>query len=139
MAGRERHPVEFTDVPRAHEDAAGVRVVAQQVDGARDLVDVPAVGRRPGPPLASVHRAEFALPVRPLVPDRYALFLERVHVGLAAQEPQQFLDHGLDVHAFRRDQRKARGQVETQLPAEHGQGAGAGAVRLARAALAHVA
>ena len=41
-----------------------------------DLVDVAAVGRRPGAPLHAVDRAEVAVRVGPFVPDRDAVLLQ---------------------------------------------------------------
>ena len=69
--------------------AAAVGVGADLLDHLRDLVDVPAVGRRPGAPLVAVDRPEVAVLVGPLVPDRDAAVLQPLHVGVAAQEPQQ--------------------------------------------------
>jgi len=46
---------------------------------------------------------------------------------------------GLEVQLLRRDQREAMAEVETHLPAERGEGAGAGSVGLASAVLQHVA
>ena len=78
----------------------------------RDLVDVAAVGRRPAAPLVAVDRAELAVGVGPLVPDRHAGRLQRAHVGLAAQEPEQLVDDRLGVHLLGRHQREpgARGR-----------------------------
>jgi hypothetical protein len=60
-------------------------------------------------------------------------------VRLAAEEPQQFVDHGLQVHFLGGHERKALPQVEAHLVPEHGERAGAGAVGLAGAVLAHMA
>jgi hypothetical protein len=90
----------------------------------------PPSGCRPAAPLHAVDRAEVAVGLRPLVPDRHAAFLQPLRVAVAAQEPQQFEDDGLEVHLLRRDQREALAQVETHLVAEHAFRAGAGAVGL---------
>ena len=89
-----------------------------------------AVGRRPGPPLVAVDRAEVAGVVGPLVPDRDAALLQPAHVGVAAQEPQQLADDRAHVQLLGRDDREALGQVEAHLVAEHAARAGAGAVGL---------
>jgi hypothetical protein len=59
-------------------------------------------------------------------------------VRLAAQEPQQFVGDGLEVHALGGDQRKSGGEIETHLVTEHGERAGTRAVGLLCAAPAHV-
>src|SRR5580765_7906815 len=90
-------------------------------------------------PLIAVHRPELAVLVRPFVPDRHAALLQPAHVGVAAQEPEQLVEDRLDVQLLGGEQRKAVAQVEAQLPAEHRERAGAGAVGLARAALEDLA
>ena len=97
-----------------------------------------AIGRGPGAPLLAVHRAEFAIRVGPLVPDGDAVLAQIFRVGLAAQEPQQFVGDGLEVHALGGDQRKSRRQIEAHLVTEHRERAGAGAVGLGGAVAAHV-
>src|SRR5574344_2265178 len=69
VTGRERHLIDFRDVPGAHEVAAAFGIVLQALDDVRDLVDMGAVRRGPAPPLVTVHRAEIAVRVRPFVPD----------------------------------------------------------------------
>ena len=108
-------------------------LVADLLDHLRDLVDVPPVGCRPGAPLVAVDRAEVAVGVGPLVPDRDAAVLEPLHVGVAAQEPQQLGEHRPRVHLLGRHQREALAQVEAQLVPEDRQRAGAGAVALLHA------
>ena len=84
-----------------------------------DLVDVAAVGRRPGAPLHAVDRAEVAVGAGPFVPDRHAALLQPARIAVAAQEPQQLEDDGLEVDLLRRHQREALGEVEAHLVAEH--------------------
>ena len=100
-------------------------------DHVRELVDVPAAGRRPRAPLVAVDRPELAVRVGPFVPDRDAVGLEVGDVRLAAQEPQELVHDRLRVHLLGREQREPARQVEAHLVAEHGQRAGAGAVVLA--------
>src|SRR2546427_9825659 len=85
-------------------------------------------------PLVAVHRAELAVLVGPLVPDRHAALLQPAHVGVAAQEPQQLVDDRLQVQLLGGEQREAVLEREAHLAAEHRKRAGPGAVRLARAA-----
>ena len=87
-------------------------------------------GRRPGPPLVPVDRAELAVGVGPLVPDADAALLQPAHVGRALQEPDQLTDHRLQVQLLGGHRRKAVGEVEAHLVAEDAQRAGAGAVVL---------
>src|SRR5438270_13604891 len=86
-------------------------------------------------PLVAVHRAELAVLVGPLVPDRHAALLQPAHVGVAAQEPQQLVDDRLQVQLLGGEQREAVLEREAHLAAEHRERASRGAVRLARAAL----
>src|SRR6185503_1352023 len=86
----------------------------------------------------AVHRAEVAVLVGPLVPDRHAALLQPLHVGVAAQEPEQLVDDRLEVQLLGGEEREAAAEPEAQLAAEHRERAGAGAVRLARAALEHL-
>ena len=65
-------------------------------------------GRRPGPPLMPVDRAEFALGVGPLVPDADPALLQPAHVRRPLQEPQQLDHHRPDVHLLGGDQRETR-------------------------------
>ena len=101
-----------------------------------DLIDLAAVGGAPAAPLLAVHRPELAALVGPLVPDRDAVLAQVGDVGVAAQKPQQLVDDGAQVELLGGHQRKAGRQIEAHLLAEQRQRAGAGAVRLASAALA---
>ena len=58
-------------------------------------------------------------------------------VGVAAQEPEQLVDDGLQVHLLGGDEREAGGQIEAHLMPEHAERAGAGAIGLANALGAH--
>jgi hypothetical protein len=139
VARGERHPVEFAHVPGADDDAARIRFITELLDHPRNLVDPAAVRGLPGAPLAAIDRAQFPRCIGPFVPDRDALLPQRLHIRLAAQEPQQFHDHGLQVQPLGRDKRKAVAQLESQLPAEDRQRAGAGAVGLPQTVLPDVA
>ena len=107
-----------------------VGVAAQVVDQLRDLVDVLAGRRGPRAPLVAVDRSEVAVGVGPLVPDRDAAVLQPLHVGVAAEEPQQLGEDRPGVDLLGGDQREAGGQVEAHLVAEDGAGAGAGPIAL---------
>ena len=133
VAGRQRHVLELGHVPGRDDVPAGIRVGLQVFDELGDLVDVAAVGGGPAAPLDAVDRAEFAVGVGPFVPDGHALVLHPLHVGVAAQEPQQLDGDGLEVHALGGDEREALAQVKAHLAAENAAGSGAGAVGFVRA------
>ena len=104
------------------------RIPLEQFDGGCDLVDVCTGRGGPRPPLHSVDGSEFTCGRGPFVPDCHAVLLEPAHVGVAAQEPQQFVDHRLGVDFLGGDQRKTGGQVIAHLMPEQAAGAGAGAI-----------
>ena len=97
---------------------------------------VPSPSRGPAAPLIAIDRAQFAIRVGPFVPDGDAMLLQPMHIGLAAQEPEQLIDDGFQVHFLGGDQGKAVGQIEAHLMAEDGARAGAGAVALFHALVA---
>ena len=101
--------VEVADVPGADQVPARVGVGLDRLDHPGDLVDVPAVGRRPGPPLVAVDRAELAVGVGPLVPDRDAVARAASLTFVdALEEPQQLRDHRAGVQLLGGEQREAR-------------------------------
>ena len=75
VAGRQGHLVDQRRVPGGDDQPARVRILLQHRHQVGDLVDVAAVRRRPGAPLVAIHRAEVAVLVGPLVPDRDAVLL----------------------------------------------------------------
>ncbi|MNF38376.1 hypothetical protein D3C84_193210 [compost metagenome] len=139
MARRQSHLLDQCRVPRRDDQPARIGVALDHRDQLGDLVDRLAVGRRPVAPLVAVHRAEVAVGVGPLVPDAHAVVLQVLDVGVALEEPQQLVDDRFQVALLGGDQREAGGQVEAHLVAEHAVGAGAGAVGLEGAGLAHQA
>ena len=78
--------------------------------------------------MLAVDRAKLAVVVGPRVPDADPAFLQPAHVGVAAQEPQQFQDDGFAVQLLGGQEREALGQVKAHLAAEDTQRAGARAV-----------
>ena len=89
-----------------------------------------AIRGTPVAPLRSIDAAEIAIRIRPLVPNRDAMFVEPLDVRFAAQEPEQFVDDRLQVQLLGREQRKGGRERKTRLRAEHGISARAGAIRL---------
>ena len=63
-----------------------------------ELIDGPAIGGLPGPPLRSVDRPEISLGVGPLIPDGDTVLLEISRVGVTPDEPQQLMDDRLQMH-----------------------------------------
>ncbi len=128
MAGGQRHFVDEGGVPGGYDEAAAVGIAFDLLDNVGDLVDMPAVGGGPGAPLVAVYGAEVAVFVGPFVPDGYVIFFQVADVGVAFEKPKQLVDDGAQVELFGGEQGEALGEVETHLVAEHGTGAGAGAV-----------
>ena len=60
-------------------------------------------------------------------------------VGIAGEEPQQFVHDRLQVQLLRRHHREAGAEIKAHLVAEHAFGACTGAVGLGDAMFAHVA
>ena len=140
MAGHQRHFVQLSYVPCAHDNAAAVGVGLQGFDDISNLVDMAAIWRGPTAPLHAVHRAQVArLGIRPLVPNAHAALFEPVVVGGTGQKPQQLLNDGAQVHLLGRHQWKAFVQIEAHLVAKHALGAGAGAVGLVHTGGVHMA
>ena len=76
----------------------------------------------------TIDGTELAILVGPLVPDTDAVFLEVLHVGVALEEPEQFVDDRLQVEFLRSEQGETVVEVVTRLGAEDADGAGACAV-----------
>src|SRR4029077_20105623 len=131
VAGRQLHPRDVRDVPGGYQQASRIRVAPQFLQDLGDLIDVPAVGRRPGAPLVAVHRPQVAALVRPFVPDADTVFTQIGDVGVAPQEPQQLVDDRFQVDALGRDEWKAEPEIETQLRPEYAQRPRSGAVAFA--------
>ena len=74
-----------------------------------------AVGRAPVAPLRAVDAAQVAVLVRPLVPDRHAVFVEIFDVRVAAQKPEQLVNDGLGVQLFRGEQRETIRAADTAI------------------------
>ena len=128
VAGWQVHVLDVRHIPGIHDDASGVRVILDLLDGFADLVDVTTLVVGPRAPLVAIDMAEVAVLVRPFVPDADTVLLQILHVGVALEEPQQFVDDGLEVQFLGGEEGESVLQVEAHLMAEHADGAGAGAV-----------
>ena len=128
VARRERHCVEVARIPSADDLAARGGVGPDLRDQLGDLVDVAPIRGDPVAPLLAVDRAEVAILVRPLIPNRDFAVLQPADVSVAAQEPQQLDDDRAEVKLLGREHGEALREIEAHLRAEHAERAGAGAV-----------
>lgn len=118
MAGRERHLPDFSGVPSGDNQPATIGLGPNHVNDLRNLVDSGAVGGLPIGPLSAVDAPEAAVGLGPFVPDGDSVFLERPHVGVSAQEPEQFVDNAFQVKLFCGEQRESILQIEADLRSE---------------------
>ena len=128
VTGRQGHLVDFGHVPGGDDHTAGVGIVLQLVQHILELIYRAAVVVGPRTPLVTIDGTEFAVLVGPLVPDTDAVLLEVLHVGVAFEEPEQFVDDRLQMELLRGEQGEAVVEVVTRLGAEDADGAGACAV-----------
>ncbi len=133
VTGGQGHPGQFPHVPRADHQPPRIGVRANPLNQVAHLVDRTAVGRRPAAPLPPIHGPQLAPFVRPLVPDRHAVFPQVSHVRVASQKPQQLVDDGLEVQFLRRDDREPLPQIEPHLVSKDTECAGPGPVPAGRA------
>src|SRR6185437_11711957 len=134
VARHEVHLLELAHVPRADQDAAGIRIAAQQLERHADLIDGASVGCQPFAPLLAVNRSQLAALVGPFVPNADTLVAQPGDVGVAPQEPEKLVDDRAQMDPLRGDQRESLREIEAQLLAEERQRPGARAVTLACAA-----
>ena len=70
------------------------------------LVDLAPVRRLPSAPLLAIDGTKIAIRVSPFIPDRNAIFLQIADIGIAADEPEQFVKDRACVELLRRQQGK---------------------------------
>ncbi len=138
VARCQRHFVQLTHVPRRNDDTARVRVIFQLVHDGGDLVNMTAIRGRPGAPLFAVDRAKVAVLIGPLIPDADVIFMQVGNIGVALQEPQQFMDDRAQVAALGGHQRETFLQVKAHLVAKNGERTGAGTVIFLGALIEHL-
>ena len=131
VAGRQVHAFQVSHVQGAPDDAALVRVMLDGLDRLLYLVDEAPVVVRPRTPLVAIDMPQLPVRVSPFVPDADAMLLEEVYVGVAAQEPQQFVDDGFQMELLGRQAGETVVEGESHLMAEHADGARPRAVLLA--------
>ena len=115
----QRHPVHLGHVPCRHNHTSGVRVMLDLIKHILYLVDGAPVIVGPRTPLVPIHRTQLAILVGPFVPYSHPVFLQVVHIRVALQKPQQFIDDRLQVQLLRRQQREALFQVKPHLVSEY--------------------
>ena len=74
--------------------------------------------------------AEVTIFIGPLIPDAHTIVLQVFHIGVASEEPQEFMDDRLEMQLLGSEAGETLLKVETHLVAKHADGAGAGAVAL---------
>src|SRR5262249_30094678 len=85
----------------------------------------------------AIDRPEFAIRIRPFVPDADTMLLQPAHIGFAAQEPEQFGDNRLGEQLLGGEKREALRKIEAHLMAENGDRARTRAVALFHARFEH--
>ena len=139
MARRQLHCGHFSNIPSTHHDTAAIGRVFDLVNDLCNLVDGSTIAIGPSAPLAAIDGTQVSILVGPLVPDAYAMLLQPSHIGVTTQEPQQFIDDGLEVHLLGRQQGESVGQIAAQLIAEHTACACSRAVFLVHTVFHHMA
>src|SRR5204862_7145457 len=92
MARRERHLIELRDVPGADDETPACRIFFDLIDDAFNLIDDGTIGAPPVGPLRAVNATKVPVPVSPLIPNHYAVFVQVAHVCFAAEKPEQLVD-----------------------------------------------
>src|SRR5262249_50545126 len=128
MTRGEGHGVDFRGIPRRDNEAATVGFGFDLLDNALDLIDPFVVRPAPIAPLGTVDTAKLSLLVRPFIPNRDPALAQIIHVRVAAEEPEEFMNDRLEMQLFGREQRKTCPQIVTRLGAKNGKGPRAGAI-----------
>jgi hypothetical protein len=76
----------------------------------------------------TVYRSEVTVLICPLIPDRDTVVLEVLDICIACDEPEKFVNDGLEVHLLGCEKRESLAQVKTHLMTEYALGTGAGTV-----------
>ncbi len=134
MTGRQFHALDVRHVPGRDDEPARIRVALDLADEPGDLIVGLAVGTGPRAPLLAIDRAEIAIGVGPFIPDGNAIGFEIADVGIAVQEPDQFMHDRFQMQTLGGDERKPGAQIEPDLPAEQRAHASSGAVAFSDAA-----
>jgi uncharacterized repeat protein (TIGR01451 family) len=130
VAGRQRHFVDLTHVPGAHDQPTAVRIPFDLGDDIVDLIDRSAIRRAPIAPLRAINTAEISFRVGPFIPDRDSMVVQVFHVRVPAQEPEQLVNDRFEVELFGGEKREALLKRKARLRAENRVCPGTSAVRL---------
>ena len=128
MARRQRHLPDFANVPRTDDVPPAVGIFFDLRDDLVNLVDRAAVGGAPVAPLRAIDAAQITIAVGQFIPDRHAVLVEILGIGVAAQEPEQLVDDRFEVEFFGGQHRKTISQRKSRLCAEDRIRSGARAV-----------
>ena len=115
MTRRQRHLIDLSHVPCGDDHATGIGIILQLIQHILDLVYRTSFIVGPRAPLVTIHGTQFSILISPLVPDADTVFLEVFHVGIAFQEPEQFVDDTLQMEFFRGQQGEPIVEVITTL------------------------
>ena len=88
-----------------------------------------SVSRSPIAPLRPIDAAEIAVFICPLVPNRDAMLVEKFDIGIASEEPEQFVEDGFQVQFLGGQRRKSCGERKPGLRTENRIGSRARAIR----------
>ena len=130
VARRQRHLLNLAHIPRTDDEPARVGIFLYIIEYLRNLVNGGVVSAGPRTPLLAVNGTEVAVRVGPFVPNRHLMVVQVGNVGVALQEPQQFIDDGTEVQLLGCQQGKTLLQVEAHLVPENADRAGTGTVGL---------
>ena len=118
MTWGQGHLIHLSNIPCRHNHSTGVGIVLQLIQHILYLVYRSSVVVGPRTPLVSVDGSQFSILICPLVPDSHTMFLKVFHVGIALQEPEQFVDDALQMELLRCQQRKSVLKVISRLGSE---------------------
>ena len=139
MTWGQMHLWEIGHVPCRNDDAPAVGIMFQVIHSLLYLVDMSTRIVGPGTPLVSIDMTQVTcLGVGPLVPDTHAMLLEVTHIGVTLQEPEKFVDDGLEMNLLGGEQRKALLKVITALMTKNADGTCTCAVMLLHALIKYL-
>jgi hypothetical protein len=116
---------EHGGVPGGYHHPTAVRVVSDRLDESCNLVDTLAI---PISPLVSIDRAQVALFVCPGIPDPNPVFLKIGYIGIAIEEPEQFMNNRFHMDLLGGNQGKTLRQIKAHLISENAERSGTGTI-----------
>jgi len=128
MAGRQSHFIDEARIPCADHVSATEWVGSQLLNEFDNLVSRRAVRIGPRPPLVPIDGTKVTKLVCPIIPNSYPIFFEVIDIGIAFQEPQQFVDDAAEVQLLGGQYRETLTQIKPHLVTKTPQGARSSAV-----------